>query len=51
VPELDKPPVADQQRSIDLQDNQHQEDLASDADDIRQQAKEARDPEKGENIL
>lgn len=37
--------------AIDLQDNEEEQDLASDADDIRQQAKEARDPEKGQNIL
>ena len=43
-------PIVDDS-SIDLQDNEDTEDLASDADDIRQQAKEARDPEKGENIL
>jgi small conductance mechanosensitive channel len=37
--------------SIDLQDDEQDADLSSDADDIRQQAKEARDPEKGQNIL
>jgi small conductance mechanosensitive channel len=36
---------------VDLQDDEHDADLTSDADDIRQQAKEARDPEKGQNIL
>ncbi|WJG10117.1 mechanosensitive ion channel family protein [Aliiglaciecola sp. LCG003] len=33
------------------EDDGEGEDLSSDAEDIRQQAKEARDPEKGENIL
>jgi len=37
--------------ALDLQDDEQDADLASDADDIRQQAKEARDPEKGQNIL
>jgi small conductance mechanosensitive channel len=37
--------------AIDLQDDEQDADLTSDADDIRQQAKEARDPEKGQNIL
>jgi small conductance mechanosensitive channel len=37
--------------AVDLQDDEHDADLTSDADDIRQQAKEARDPEKGQNIL
>ena len=37
--------------ATDLQDTEKQEDLSSDSDDIRQQAKEARDPEKGQNIL
>lgn len=37
--------------SVDLEDDEQDADLASDADDIRQQAKEARDPEKGQNIL
>ncbi|MDP5031567.1 MAG: mechanosensitive ion channel family protein [Paraglaciecola sp.] len=50
TPKISHEPIIDDS-SIDLQDNEHEEDLASDADDIRQQAKEARDPEKGQNIL
>lgn len=45
----DDPVVNDS--AIDLQDDEEDADLTSDADDIRQQAKEARDPEKGQNIL
>jgi hypothetical protein len=37
--------------AVDLEDPEQGEDLASDADDIRQQAREARNPEKGQNIL
>ncbi|MDU0352936.1 mechanosensitive ion channel family protein [Paraglaciecola aquimarina] len=37
--------------AVDWQNNEQQEDLASDVEDIRQQAKEATDPEKGQNIL
>lgn len=47
---IEHQPIIDDS-SLDLQDSEHDEDLASDADDIRQQAKEARDPEKGQNIL
>jgi small-conductance mechanosensitive channel len=35
----------------DLEEKEEQEDLSSDAEDIRQQAKAARDPESGSNIL
>jgi hypothetical protein len=37
--------------AVDLEDPEQGEDLASDADDIRQHAREARNPEKGQNIL
>ena len=54
---LQEPKISSKQQevindtAVDLQDPELSEDLASDADDIRQQAREARDPEKGENIL
>jgi small conductance mechanosensitive channel len=35
----------------DMQDSEHVDDLSSDTHDIRQQAKQARDPEQGQNIL
>ncbi|MDO6559864.1 mechanosensitive ion channel family protein [Paraglaciecola chathamensis] len=35
----------------DIQDSEHVDDLSSDTHDIRQQAKQARDPEQGQNIL
>ncbi|WP_416307555.1 mechanosensitive ion channel family protein [Neptunicella sp. SCSIO 80796] len=47
---FDEQPVLDE-TGQDLQDNQQMDDLSSDAEDIRQQAKQARDPERGDNIL
>jgi small-conductance mechanosensitive channel len=35
----------------DIDDSEHVDDLSSDTQDIRQQAKQARDPEQGQNIL
>lgn len=51
VKAMDKPPVPADNTTADLQARQQEEDLSSDAEDIRQQAKEARDPETGQNIL
>jgi small-conductance mechanosensitive channel len=48
-PEQEKQ-VKEQQTTMDSEDDKHV-DLSSETDEIRQQAKQARDPERGENIL